>query len=153
MRSLAVVVTSCLLLASAAVPAAAVTAQEIERDVMCVTCGVPLQVAESPAADAQRREINRLVDAGLTKEQIEDRLVAIYGERVLAVPRDTGLSLTAIALPAGLVAATAIVLILAARRWRSGAGAADDAASEAPETDLDDAAAARVAADLARYER
>lgn len=145
------IVTAVLAYAALASSAGAVTVQEVERDVMCVTCGVPLQVAESPAADAQRREIRRLVDAGLSKEEIEDRLVAIYGERVLAVPRDTGLSAAAVALPAAIVAVAAVLLVVAVRRWRGGAG--EDGDLEPPAPPLDDAAADRVAADLARYER
>lgn len=157
MRRLAATVL-ILLVAAPAAPAATerrTTLQEVEREVMCVTCGVPLQVAESPAADAQRREIARLVDAGLTRRQVEDRLVAIYGERVLATPRDRGLTATAVALPAAIVLLAAILVAAAARRWRRRDRPTADAgpAAAAGGPDLDPSQARRVAEDLARYER
>ena len=49
-------------LAFAASPAVAVTQRTslsaIEPQVMCVTCGIPLEVAEYPAADQERQFIS-----------------------------------------------------------------------------------------------
>lgn len=143
------VLTMIVVLAAAA-PAQAVTAEEIERDVMCTTCGVPLQVAESPAADAQRRQIRRLVDAGLSKREIEDRLIAIYGDAVLAEPRDSGLSVAAYVVPGVLVLLGAAIAALAAVRWRKSRPARAD---EMAEPLLAPADAALVQADIERYER
>jgi hypothetical protein len=42
----------------------------IEDEVMCVTCNVPLNVAEPTRTDQKRAEIRRLVARGLTKQQI-----------------------------------------------------------------------------------
>ena len=150
MRRTLVVIAALLLLPAPAWAAPQTSLQEVEREVMCTTCGVPLQVAESPAADAQRRQIRRLVDAGLTKRQVEDRLVTIYGPQVLAMPRDdTGLSLTAYVLPALLVLLAGGMVAGAARTWRGRRSNDDDAAPPA----LSDQALARVDADLAEYER
>lgn len=144
------VVLMVIVLLAAAAPAQAVTAEEIEREVMCTTCGVPLQVAESPAADAQRRQIRRLVDAGLSRREIEDRLIAIYGDGVLAEPRDSGLSFAAYVIPGLLVLLGAVIAALAAVRWRrTRPGTTEDAV----EPLLAAADAALVQADIDRYER
>lgn len=148
-RVVAAAVTLLLLLTGQAWAAPKTSLQEVERDVMCTTCGVPLQVAESPAADAQRRLIRRLVDQGLTKRQIEDRLVTVYGEQVLAMPRDdTGLSLTTYVLPVLLVLLAAGMVAGAARTWRK---RRDDGETPEAPPPLSSEAEARVEADLARY--
>src|ERR1700730_12237173 len=46
----------------------------IERQVMCVTCKVPLNVAQSPQADRERAFIQGLIDAGQTEAQIKRAL-------------------------------------------------------------------------------
>jgi cytochrome c-type biogenesis protein CcmH len=85
---------------------------------MCVSCGVALNVAESPQAYRQRELIERLVDQGLTKEQVKDRLVAEYGEGVLAMPEDDGFGLAAYAVPIAAVALLAGLGALLLPRWR-----------------------------------
>ena len=74
---------------------------------MCVSCGVPLAIAESPQADAERREITRLIEQGKTKQEILDSLVATYGDTVLASPKDEGFGLAAYLVPIALVAGDA----------------------------------------------
>lgn len=153
-RTVVAALTMLLLVTGQAWAAAQTSLQEVEREVMCTTCGVPLQVAESPAADAQRRQIRRLVDAGLTKRQVEDRLVAIYGPQVLAMPRDdAGLSLTAYVLPALLVLLAAGMVAGAARTWRRRTPRDETSSPSAAETHISAEAEARVDADLAEYER
>ena len=76
----AVVVALLALLALA--PAAALGAQprasfnDVEDEVMCDTCNVPLNIAESDRADQERAEIRRLIAQGLTKQQILAELEA-----------------------------------------------------------------------------
>ena len=50
-------------------------------------CGVALNVAESPQADAERAYIRRADRRGQDKQQIKDALVAEYGDNVLALPK------------------------------------------------------------------
>ena len=82
------------LLALAAAPAGAVTPRttvtEVVAQVMCVTCGVPLEVAVSPAADQERQRISTLVAQGDTLAQIKSKLVADYGTAVLALRSAAG---------------------------------------------------------------
>ncbi len=85
---------------------------------MCVTCNVPLFIAESPQASRQRSYIRGLIDEGLTKDQIKDRLVAEYGEDVLALPEEEGVGVAAYAVPIATFLALAAVLALLLPRWR-----------------------------------
>ena len=70
--------------ASAATPRASLPA--IERQVMCVTCKIPLNVAQSPQADRERTLIQTLIARGLSEAQIKRALVDQYGRSVLALP-------------------------------------------------------------------
>jgi cytochrome c-type biogenesis protein CcmH len=137
----------------AVAPALAVTPRaslpDIEDEVMCTSCNVALNVAESEQADGERELIRKLIAQGLTKRQIKAALVAEYGEDVLALPDRSGFGLTAYAVPIGLVAilGAALALLLPSWRRRSPAGiGADGAAAK-----LSDDEARRLDEDLGRY--
>ena len=66
---------------------------------MCPVCGTLLELAESPQAQREKVFVARLVDAGKTKAQIKDALVAEYGDAVLALPKGSGFSLSAYLVP------------------------------------------------------
>ena len=121
---------------------------DVEDEVMCVLCNVPLNVADEPQATQQRDLIRRLIAQGLTKEQIKDRLVAEYGKDVLAVPEDDGVGVAAYAVPIALVLAMIGAAALVLPRWRRReprpVAAGTPAASDAELKRLDD--------DLARYD-
>jgi cytochrome c-type biogenesis protein CcmH/NrfF len=125
---------------------------DIEDEVMCPVCGVPLELAiEAPQAQQQRDFIRRLIAQGRTKEEIKAALVAEYGEEVLAVPEDEGFDLVAWLVP-GLAFVTAALLIsLALRRWRrnQGSTANPEETAAAPDESAD---AERLDSDLARYD-
>jgi cytochrome c-type biogenesis protein CcmH len=83
---------------------------ELEGEVMCPVCGTTLDQSNSPAAEQIKRVIANRIAAGDTKSEIKDRLVAEYGESILAAPRRTGFGLLAWWLPiAGILAAAALV--------------------------------------------
>ncbi len=108
-------------LAGAALPAtggAAVSQYEIETEVMCDTCNVPLYVAESPRADQLRREIRTLIDQGQDEEQVKATLKARYGPDILALPEESGFSLGAYLVPAAVAIALLAVAALLVARWR-----------------------------------
>src|SRR6202171_1866384 len=50
----------------------------IERQVMCVTCKIPLNVAQSPQADRERAFIQSLIEEGQSEAQIKRALVGQY---------------------------------------------------------------------------
>jgi len=109
-------------LAAAAAPAGAAeprtTLPAMEQQVMCVVCRTPLAVANGPQADAERRQIRRLIAAGKSERQIKDALVAQYGERVLALPDAGGFDLAVYLVPIGALALALATLALALPRWR-----------------------------------
>ena len=149
MRRAALVVATALALAAPAAHAAEprTSLPDVEDEVMCVTCDVPLNIAESPQANRQRELIRRLVAAGLTKEQVKDRLVAEYGEDVLALPEDDGVGIAVYVVPIVLVLGMVGAAALFLPRWRR---ARDPEPATAPQ--VSDAELERLDEDLARYE-
>jgi cytochrome c-type biogenesis protein CcmH len=125
---------------------------DLENEVMCVLCKVPLQVAgDAPQAVAERQFIKGLIGRGETKQQIKDALVAQYGPQVLANPPAHGFSLSAYLVPIVGVVAAAVLLALALPRWRRRSRAPAPAAATGPA--LDPADARRLDEDLARFDR
>jgi cytochrome c-type biogenesis protein CcmH len=104
--------------ASAAAATPRTTLPRIEQQVMCVVCKTPLSVANGPQADAERRQIRRLIARGYTERQIKDALVAQYGERVLALPKASGFNVAVYVIPAALLLGGVAVLAIALPRWR-----------------------------------
>ncbi len=147
------------LVATLAVPALATAQQpqpqaslpDIEDEVMCPVCGVPLELAtESPQANEERDYIRKLIAQGLTKDQIKDRLVAQFGPEVLATPSDSGFDLAAWLVPGIAILIGAVAIAIGLRRWRRAgrSAAADDEDEPAPAADDEK----RLESDLARYE-
>jgi len=114
-------------LAVLALPAAAVAATcpktsvgDLEDEVQCLECGVPLALAtESPQANRQRALIGRLVDSCRSEDEIKDVLVAEFGPQVLTAPEDEGFGLAAWLVPLLALVLGAGAVVLAARRWRA----------------------------------
>jgi cytochrome c-type biogenesis protein CcmH len=103
-------------LAMSATPRASYS--DVEDELMCVTCNIPLPLAESPQAERQKAELRRLVDTGMTKDRIKDQMVAEYGSNVLALPKDDGIGIAAYLIP--ILAGIGILGLLAVLlpRWR-----------------------------------
>jgi cytochrome c-type biogenesis protein CcmH len=146
-----------LLLAALALAAPAATAAQpqttlpaMEQQVMCVVCRTPLSVANGPQADAQRRQIRRLIAEGKSEQQIKDVLVAQYGDRVLALPKDDGFNLAVYLVPVLALALALGLLAFALPRWRreTRARAAAPAAAAIPAPSAEDMR--RLDEDLAR---
>ena len=134
--------------ASAHVPASRPT---IEREVMCVTCKIPLQVAESEQANLEREYIQSLVEKGYDEAQIKRALVAQYGPSVLALPSTHGFDLAAYLVPLAVVLALLATVAVLLPRWRSRSRGQPGAAAKAPP--LSAADEARLEADLTRFDR
>jgi cytochrome c-type biogenesis protein CcmH len=155
-RALLVLVALLALLITAA-PATAATPRtsfnDVEDEVMCVSCGVPLNIAESPQADRERVEIRRLIAQGLTKDQVKDELVATYGRNVLALPDKGGFGLAAYLVPLGIGAGIVALLVFLLPKWRRRQRTSGGAFAQAtPAATLSDADARRLDEDLARYD-
>ena len=145
----ALALTLALLAPAGAFAAAAPRASlvDIEDEVMCVTCKIPLNIAEGPQPNREREFIRGLIDQGRTKAQIKAALVAEYGPNVLALPESDGVGLTAYAVPLALLALLAAGLALLLPRWRHRAPAPESAAAPA----LSSADAHRLDEDLGRF--
>jgi cytochrome c-type biogenesis protein CcmH len=142
-----------------ALPATGVAASNwtyigIQTELMCPTCkGERLDMSTAPAANRVRAFLVKAHAEGLSKKQVEDRLVAQFGPQVLAAPPKSGFGLLAWILPVVAILAGIALAIWIARRWLrtrgSGAdagaiGEADPIRRAALEAQLDD--------ELARFE-
>ncbi|HUA12879.1 MAG TPA: cytochrome c-type biogenesis protein CcmH [Solirubrobacteraceae bacterium] len=144
-RALAAAVLALLALAPAA--SADVSMPAIERQVMCVTCKIPLMVAESTQANREREYIRKLIARGDSEAEIRRELVAQYGPAVLALPQASGFGLAAYLVPAAVVLAGALLLVALVPRWRRRAPAT---AAQAPR--MSDEDSERLDADIAQIE-
>jgi cytochrome c-type biogenesis protein CcmH len=150
-RALLIALLACACLpavAQALTPRASLPA--IERQVMCVTCKIPLNVAESQQADRERALIQRMIDAGEGEAEVKKALVAEYGAAVLGLPSASGFDLTAYVVPLVAVIALVALLIVLLPRWRRRARAQQG--DETPRPALGAADAARLESDLARFD-
>ncbi len=122
----------------------------IEKQVMCIECNVPLNIADAAQADATRTEIRRLLARNLSDQQVLDALVADYGKNILAAPKASGFNAFAYLVPVLALAALLGLGALLLPRWRRerGSGGAPGGAAPAP---LSRADAERLDAELARY--
>jgi cytochrome c-type biogenesis protein CcmH len=105
---------------------------EIEAELMCPTCQSRLDLSHSPAADRIRSFVERKREAGWTKQQVKDALVADFGPAVLAAPPAAGMGLVAWVVPSVLVLGGAGVVVALTLVWRRRRG---DPATAATPTD------------------
>jgi cytochrome c-type biogenesis protein CcmH/NrfF len=127
-----------------ATPAAAAcpktSTSDVADEVMCLQCGVPLNVAEdAPSAKRERAFIQSLVDQCRSKSEIKTALVAQFGDRVLADPKSKSTWLV----PLLAFIAAALAVAYGAYRWRR------RERPPPPATAVDDS---RVQADMERYD-
>jgi cytochrome c-type biogenesis protein CcmH len=92
------------------------TLAELEGEVMCPVCGTTLDQSNSPAAEQIKRLIRQRIAAGDTRSRIKSRLVAEYGQTILAAPERKGFGLLAWWLP--IVGVLAAALLVGAGAWR-----------------------------------
>ena len=110
----------CLVALVLAVPAAASerhpTLAELEGEIICPTCHTTLDQSDAPIARRIKQFISARIAAGDTKSEIKAKLVAQFGEGILASPPTHGFGLLAWILPiAGILGAAAV---LGALTWR-----------------------------------
>jgi cytochrome c-type biogenesis protein CcmH/NrfF len=133
-----------------AAPRAKTNLLVIERQVMCVTCKIPLNVAESPQADREKAFIRTLIDEGQDEAQIKQALVGQYGAAVLGLPAAKGFDLAVYLVPLAAVILLAATLLTLLPRWRR--ATREQAAAENRGSPLGAADAARLESDLARFD-
>jgi cytochrome c-type biogenesis protein CcmH len=122
----------------------------IERQVMCVSCKIPLNVAESPQADREKAFIHTLIEAGRSEAQIKRALVSQYGAAVLGLPAAKGFDLAVYLVPLAAVLLLLGVFLTLLPRWRR--ATREQAEAQLPGSSLQAADAARLESDLARFD-
>jgi cytochrome c-type biogenesis protein CcmH len=155
-RTLAVIVGALVLAAPALASEANPTLAELEQELTCPTCKTSLALSDAPVADQIRSFVRERIVAGDTKTEIKDRLVAEFGEGVLAAPPREGFNLLAWLLPLVGIVFGAVLVGGLVWRWsrsgkRSSAGTAGDPGrnGRAP---LDPELEKRLDEELARYD-
>jgi cytochrome c-type biogenesis protein CcmH len=124
------------------------TLNDVEDEVMCPTCGTPLNLAtDAPLANDERALIRRLIAQGYTKDQIKHRLVQEFGPNVLALPKSSGFDLAAYLVPIAIAVAGLVAIAVLGLRWRRRRPAVAPAVE-----DLDSADARRLDSELARFD-
>ena len=122
----------------------------IERQVMCVTCKIPLNVAESTQANDERAYIRELIAKGYDEARVKDALVAQYGPTVLGLPRAQGFDLTVYLVPALVVLALLAAVAVLLPRWRS--RAREQRADGPPSPELSGEEREHLERDMARFD-
>ena len=122
------------------------TLADLEGEVMCPLCNTTLDQSSSGSARQIKTFIAQRIQAGDSKEQIKDKLVAEYGPQILAAPPTEGFDLLAWLLPIVGLVGGAFVLGALAWHWsrRRGPPAGSPALSPALERRVDE--------ELARYD-
>ena len=124
---------------------------DIEDEVMCPVCGVPLALAiDAPQADRERAYIERLIADCRSKDEIKAALAAQFGDEVLALPGDQGNDdlgdVLVYVIPAVGIVLAAAGIAFAVVRWRGARGPRERAHGGAPQAER------RLEADMERYE-
>jgi cytochrome c-type biogenesis protein CcmH/NrfF len=148
---LALVTLALLLAASGSAAIAHPTLPQLEPQVMCVSCKIPLSVANSPEATQERTFIKEQIAAGQDEAQIKRALVAQYGPTVLSLPSTKGFQLSAYLVPIAVVLALLVTLALLLPRWRRAARAQERSAGPATPA-LSHADAERLERDMKRFD-
>jgi cytochrome c-type biogenesis protein CcmH len=156
-RAIAALLTVCAL-AAVAVPLASAQqpvhqrarVQQMYNLLMCTLCHESLAVAQSPQSYAERGLVREYVSEGLTPQQIEDRMVAQYGEAVLAKPPHHGFSLLVYIIPPVVLIGGAALLLYTVPRWRRRSAQRTARAPESDEPALTDRESERLDRELER---
>ena len=93
------------------------TVAGIQQELMCVVCHQRLDQSNSAFADGMRETLQRWHDQGLSKHEVMDRMVAQFGEEVLAAPPKEGFNLLAWVVPAAVLLGGGAVALALALLW------------------------------------
>jgi cytochrome c-type biogenesis protein CcmH len=156
MRRLAGCLAAVFLLGLAA-PAAALACngwseEDMQTQLMCITCHVPIDQSESLFADHVRSFLHQKCRAGWTSSRVKDTLVARFGEEILSAPPKHGFSLLAWLVPGAVLLAGIGVAVTLARRWSRSRRGPPGPPAGGGGSDVDTDMAARIDAELTRFE-
>jgi len=126
------------------------TQGELEAELVCPSCHVPLDESSSAVAQQMKTFISAHIALGWRKSRIERALAAQLGDGIYGVPRTHGFDLIAWILPFGGIALGAAAIAGGAWRWSRVRDRASDDSSESPV--LDPASERRIDDALARFD-
>jgi cytochrome c-type biogenesis protein CcmH len=118
---------------------------DMETQLMCPTCHQVLAYSQSTIATNIRGHLHTWCSAGWTSGQVKSRLIAQFGNEILASPPKHGFDLLAWVIPGAALLAGAIVAAVLTTRWRGRRG-------PPPPPPVDPGLSARIDADMARFE-
>lgn len=152
MRRALALLLALIAVAPAAAQAAPADFYAVEAALMCDTCNVALNIAESTRADQQRRAIRRYIAQGKSKEEILAIFVAEYGPNILADPQEGGGSPAIWLVPLLVLLGAVGSLLVLLPRWRRrrAAAVANEPAPDGQPLSKDDEE--RLKRDLALYD-
>jgi cytochrome c-type biogenesis protein CcmH/NrfF len=93
------------------------TPQDLESQLMCPTCHVPLDQSDSQAARDIRNFIQQRHEAGWSERRTKQALVNRFGTAILAAPPFSGFDALAWLIPALILAVGAAIAVGLAWTW------------------------------------
>jgi cytochrome c-type biogenesis protein CcmH len=118
MKKLTILLCLTTIILLQAIPALAkTTVDDVARELIAPCCYTQT-LADHPSeiAEQMKADIKKMLDKGMTKQQILDYYVDQYGERILASPPKSGFGLTAYLTPlAFLILATVLIALMIKR--------------------------------------
>jgi len=147
---------ACALLVALAFAAAAPASEqhptqgELESELVCPSCHVPLDESNSAVAQQMKTFIHQHIALGWTKSRIEGALAAQLGDGIYGVPRTSGFDLIAWVLPFGCIVLGAAAITAGAWRWSRVRDTGRDDSAQSPA--LDPEGERRVDEELARFD-
>ena len=109
----------------------------VASELRCVVCqGLSIDDSPSELAQQMRGLVREQLAAGKSREEVRRYFVENYGEWILLKPEAKWMNILVYLLPLGLLAAGLAVVVVAVRRWTSGAPAAGVGGSGAGAADM-----------------
>jgi cytochrome c-type biogenesis protein CcmH len=123
--------------------------QDLQSQLMCPTCHVPLDQSQSTEADRIRAFIDGRCKAGWSEQRVKSTLISQFGEAILAAPPFSGFDALAWVVPGALLIVGVSICGALALSWtRRRPGSAPGAASKTLAPEPDEALEQRIDAGL-----
>ena len=152
---LAILLALVLLTGLAQNATAAAVLADLENALMCKCddkCGKVLINCTCSTSDKTRAEFTKMLDSGLTVNQIIDMQVEKYGETVLSSPTKSGFNLTAWAMPFVALLAGGFGVSKIIEAWKKKTAPKDEAVEDEEDSPLSAKYSSRIQDELDKIE-